>query len=437
MNNGPRVDELMINFQKASKLIKTTFVSKVLRGISVLGFGFIVSKLISMLQELFVGRYLGIEIYGIYLVVLAISGIVGAFMTLGLPKAVIKFIAEKKTLISEVPINALYMAFFTALIVSIPVILIGASDNVLNFLGITKGELFFGYLIGFLLTIYAVAQSFRLALYEMKYIVVADIAYWAIALAFFVLFHNLTIGLVGICIGSITASIILINKIPLIRSNLSLRRIKSLTPLTVYLSADSVLGLSAQQISILYLNIIASFSVVGIFGATYRSSIFVISPIATIVGMAIYPTFCSIDRNSQMRVGRYLFYLGLPIIFAVMGLSYLSGLIFLHIFRVQVIESLLLLLSTFSSIFLYNRIWDKLVTACEGAKIVAWGVLFGTIAFFSIMFLLTPLVGGMLAIASGMVSNEVVYSVVLILWFKSNVIDKFKAKTISSLIHSD
>ncbi len=437
MSNDPRVDGVMKNFQKASKLIKTTFIGKVLRGISVLGLGFIVSKLISMIQELFVGRYLGVEIYGIYLVVLAVSGLVGAFMTLGLPKAAIKFISENKTLISEVPINALFMAFFTALIVSIPVILIGASDNVINFLGITKGELLFGYLIGFLLTIYAVAQSFRLALYEMKYIVIADIAYWAIALAFFVLFRNLTIGLVGICLGSIIASVILINKIPLIRSNLSLRRIKSLTPLTVYLSADSVLGLSAQQISILYLNIIASFSVVGIFGATYRSSIFVISPIATIVGMAIYPTFCSIERRSQLKVGRYLFYLGLPIIFAIMGLSYLTGLIFLGIFRVQVIQSLLLLLSIFSSIFLYNRIWDKLVTACEGAKIVAWGVLFGTIAFFSIMFLLTPLVGGMLAIASGMVSNEVIYSVVLILWFKSNVIDKLKAKTISSLIHSD
>lgn len=437
MNNGPRVDGLIINFQKTLKLIKTTFIGKVLRGISILGLGFIVSKLISMVQELFVGRYLGVEIYGIYLVVLAISGIVGAFMSLGLPKAAIKFISENKTLISEVPINALFMAFFTALIVSIPVIIISSSNNVLNFLGITKGELLFGYLIGFLLTIYAVVQSFRLALYEMKYIVIADITYWAIALAFFVLFHNLTIGLVGICTGSITASVILINKIPLIRSNLSLKRIKSLTPLTVYLSADSVLGLSTQQISILYLNIIASFSVVGIFGATYRSSIFVISPIATIVGMAIFPTFCSIDRRSQRNIGRYLFYLGLPIIFAVMGLSYLTGLIFLRIFRVQVIQSLLLLLSIFSSIFLYNRIWDKLVTACEGAKIVAWGVLFGTIAFFSIMFLLTPLAGGMLAIASGMVSNEVVYSVVLILWFKSNVIDKYKAKTISSLIHSD
>ena len=34
MNNCPRVDGLMINFQKALKLIKTTFVSKVLRGIS-------------------------------------------------------------------------------------------------------------------------------------------------------------------------------------------------------------------------------------------------------------------------------------------------------------------------------------------------------------------------------------------------------------------
>jgi O-antigen/teichoic acid export membrane protein len=437
MRNGPRGDELLINFQKASKLIKTTLVSKVLRGISVLGVGFIVSKLISMVEELFIGRYLGVEIYGIYLVVLAISGIVGACMTLGLPKAAIKVISEKKTLISEVPINALYMAFFTALIVSVPIILIGSSDNVLNFLGITKAELFFGYLIGFLLTIYAVAQSFRLALYEMKYIVVADITYWAIALTFFVLFRNLTIGLIGICMGSITASVILINKIPLIRSNLSLRRIKSLTPLTVYLSLDSVLGLSAQQISILYLNVITSFSAVGMFGATSRSSIFIISPIATIVGMAIYPTFCSIDRNSQVKVGRYLFYLGPPTIFAVMGLSYLSGLFFLHIFRVQVIRSLLLLLSIFSSIFLYNRIWDKLVTACEGAKNVAWGVLFGTIAFFSIMFLLTPLIGGMLAIASGMISNEVVYSVVLILWFKSNVIDKFKAKTISSLIHSD
>ncbi|MGB8311727.1 MAG: oligosaccharide flippase family protein [Halobacteriota archaeon] len=437
MRSGTRFDELVTTFQKVSTLIKTTFVSKVLRGMSVLGFGFIISKLISMVEELFVGRYLGIEIYGIYLVVLAISSMLGAFMTLGLPKAVIKLISEKKTLISEIPINALYMAFFTALLVSIPVIVIGSSDNVLHLLGITKVELLFGYLIGVLLTIYAVAQSFRLALYEMKYVVIADITYWAIALAFFVLFHNLMIGLAGICIGSVTASIILMNKIPLIKSNLSLNSIRSLTPLTAYLSADSVLGISAQQISILYLNIIASFSIVGIFGAHSRSSIFVISPLATIVGMAVYPTFCSIDRRSQMRVGRYLLYLGPPIIFVVIGISYLAGLIFLHVFRVQVIASLLLLLSIFSSVFLYNRIWDKLVTACEGAKIVAWGVLFGTIAFLSVMLLLTPLIGGMMAIASGMISNEIVYSVVLLLWFKSHVMNKFKTKTISNLLHSD
>jgi hypothetical protein len=37
------------------------------------------------------------------------------------------------------------------------------------------------------------------------------------------------------------------------------------------------------------------------------------------------------------------------------------------------------------------------------------------------MLLLTPYVGGMLAIATGMVANEIVYAVLLLSWFKLRV----------------
>ena len=50
--------------------------------------------------------------------------------------------------------------------------------------------------------------------------------------------------------------------------------------------------------------------------------------------------------------------------------------------------------------FFYNRIWDKLVTACEGAKIVGWGIVFATVAFLLVMVTITPILGGMLAIAT-------------------------------------
>jgi hypothetical protein len=81
--------------------------------------------------------------------------------------------------------------------------------------------------------------------------------------------------------------------------------------------------------------------------------------------------------------------------------------------------------------FFYNRIWDKLVTACEGAKIVGWGIVFATVAFILVMVTLTPILGGMLAIATGMVSNEITYSAVLLSWFKLRVTGKRRPKTIS------
>jgi hypothetical protein len=139
--------------------------------------------------------------------------------------------------------------------------------------------------------------------------------------------------------------------------------------------------------------------------------------------MALYPRFCSIDQSLRPTVGRYLTYSGIPIFVAAFVLSLISGWFFLQIFRVPLILPLLLVLATYSGLFVYNRIWDKLVTACEGAKIVGWGIAFGTLTFLSIMFALTPYVGGMLAIATGMVANEIVYAILLLSWFKLRVTD--------------
>jgi hypothetical protein len=44
------------------------------------------------------------------------------------------------------------------------------------------------------------------------------------------------------------------------------------------------------------------------------------------------------------------------------------------------------------------------------------------------MIVLTPYLGGMLAIATGMVSNEVVYAAMLLVWFKQRVINRVKQK---------
>jgi hypothetical protein len=44
-----------------------------------------------------------------------------------------------------------------------------------------------------------------------------------------------------------------------------------------------------------------------------------------------------------------------------------------------------------------------MVTTCEGAKIVGSGVVFATVAFLSAAITLTPILGRMPAIATGMV----------------------------------
>ena len=418
-------------FQKVRDLLSLHFIRSILRGLSVLGAGYALAKIISLAEELFIGRYLGVQVYGTYLIILAIATILNSVMTLGLPKAVVKIVAERNERIADVPTNAFFMAFFLSIAMSVPVIVIGYSNSLLTLLGITQYELIFGYIIAFLLALYTVAQSFKLALYNIRFVVVADIIYWSVALIFFVLFRNLTLGLVGICIGSLLGSLVLIQRVPLGLTRFSIPGIKSLVPLSVYLGADSVLGVSAQQISILYLNIIATAYAVGVFGAHYRSSIFLIVPLVTVLSMALYPRFCSIDRKLRPGVGRYLAYFGIPIFFAGFLLSYVSGIFFLRIFRVTLIPSLLLVLAVYSGLFVYNRIWDKLVTACEGAKMVGWGIVFGTFAFLSVMVVLTPFLGGMLAIATAMVSSEIVYGVLLLSWFKLRVTREREPKTIS------
>ena len=418
-------------FQKARDLLSLHFIRSILRGLSVLGAGYALAKIISLAEELFIGRYLGIEVYGTYLIILAIATILNAVMTLGLPKAVVKIVAERNERIADVPTLAFFLAFFLSIAISVPVIIIGSSNSLLTLLGITQYELVFGYIIAFLLTLYTVAQSFKLALYKIRFVVVADIIYWSVALIFFVLFRNLSLGLVGLCIGSLLGSLVLILRVPLGFARFSIPGIKSLIPLSVYLGADSVLGISAQQISILYLNVIATAFAVGVFGAHYRSSIFLIVPLVTVLSMALYPRFCSIDWRLRPGVGRYLAYLGIPICVVAFLLSYVSGVFFLQIFRVVLIPPLLLILAIYSGLFVYNRIWDKLVTACEGAKMVGWGIVFGTLTFLSVMVVLTPFWGPMLAIAAGMVANEIVYGVLLLSWFKLRVTKDREPKTIS------
>jgi O-antigen/teichoic acid export membrane protein len=415
--------------QKARDLLSVHFIRSILQGLSVLGAGYALAKIISLAEELFIGRYLGVEVYGTYLIILAIASILNAVMTLGLPKAVVKLVAERNERIADVPTNAIFMAFFLSIVMSVPVIVIGYSDSALALLGITRYELVFGYVIAFLLTLYTVAQSFKLALYKIRFVVIADVIYWSVALTFFVIFRNLSLGLVGICVGSLLGSVVLIQKVPLAFTHFSIPSVKSLIPLSIYLGADSVLGISAQQISFLYLNVIATTAAVGVFGAHYRSSIFLVVPLVTVLSMALYPRFCSIDRKLRPNIGKYLAYGGIPICISTFVLSYASAaLIFLPIFGVPLILPLLLVLAIYSGLFVYNRIWDKLVTACEGAKMVGWGIAFGTLTFLLVMVVLTPYLGGMLAIATGMVSNEIVYGALLLSWFKLHVVENREPK---------
>jgi O-antigen/teichoic acid export membrane protein len=408
-------------FQKARDLLSLQFINSIVRGLSVLGAGYALAKIISLAEELFIGRYLGVEVYGTYLIILAVAAILNAVMMLGLPKAVVKLVAERNERIDDVPTNALFMAFLLAVLISVPVIILGYSNSALALLGISRYELAFGYIIAILLTLYTVAQSFKLALYKIRFVVIADVTYWSVALIFFVIFRDLSLGLIGICVGSLLGSLILIYRVPVGFARFSIPSVKSLIPLSIYLGADSVLGISAQQISFLYLNVIATAYAVGVFGAHYRSSIFLIVPLVTVLSMALYPRFCSIDQRLRPSVGKYLAYGGIPICVLAFVLSYVSGVFFLQIFRVPVIFPLLLVLAIYSGLFVYNRIWDKLITACEGAKIVGWAIAFGTLSFLWVMVLLTPYLGGMLAIATGMVSNEIVYGVLLLSWFKLRI----------------
>ena len=62
---------------------------------------------------------------------------------LRLPKAVVKIVAERNERIADVPINALYIAFFLSIAVSLPVIVVGFYSNLLNLRGISQYELIF------------------------------------------------------------------------------------------------------------------------------------------------------------------------------------------------------------------------------------------------------------------------------------------------------
>jgi hypothetical protein len=54
-------------FQKARNLLSLEFIRSILRGFSVLGAGYALAKIISLAEELFIGRVLGVEVYGVYL----------------------------------------------------------------------------------------------------------------------------------------------------------------------------------------------------------------------------------------------------------------------------------------------------------------------------------------------------------------------------------
>src|SRR5665647_1180492 len=178
-------------FHKARDLLSLDFIRSILRGFSVLGVGYALAKIISLAEELFIGRFLGVEVYGKYLIILAIAAILNAVMMLGLPKAIVKLVAERNERIADVPTNAFFMAFFLTVVMSVPVIIIGYSDSALALLGITQYELVFGYIIAVLLTLYTVAQSFKLALYKICLLYTSDVLYWSVALIFFVIYRNL------------------------------------------------------------------------------------------------------------------------------------------------------------------------------------------------------------------------------------------------------
>src|SRR5581483_1324030 len=74
--------------------------------------------------HLIIGRYLGPASYGIYGVILSIQTILGLLLTLGIPTAVARFVAQDEQHAGSILHQALRLQFMMAAVVSVVVLLL-------------------------------------------------------------------------------------------------------------------------------------------------------------------------------------------------------------------------------------------------------------------------------------------------------------------------
>jgi hypothetical protein len=146
---------------------------------------------------------------------------------------------------------------------------------------------------------------------------------------------------------------------------------------------------------------------VGVFDAHYRSSIFLIVLLITVLSMASYPRFCSLDWDLRPKARRYLAYFRVLICLARFLLSYISDVVSFAFFRTRDSAIVTCARGSFRALSITESStnWSLHVRA---QKLLA-GSSFRDSCFPFGHGNVYPILGGMLAIAGRMISDEITY----------------------------
>jgi len=381
-----------------------------MRNLSLVFFGIAISKVFSVLFQIYTGRVLGPGEYGKFTMVVSLSNFFWIPMVLGLAVALVKYLAEDRSDDEKKKIISTSISMVLLLTLASTLLLTLFSSHIAAFSNVTQNCVFGAILLAILLSMWTMSERVWRGMNKMKKIslanIVMNVLFLGTALVLFVFSNTAFVPIAAMAVGYALASSFALPELRrYFRPKIDRKWGKTLLKYGSIVILSTVAYTINTNINKILINVFLTFSEVGLYQAYSFSTLNVASFFITTFIIVFFPA-ASREKDKKMifRKMNRMFKL-YPLVFvAVLSLAFIILFLYGREYAISLPLILLFSLVAIVDINFFAHTWFSSSMGISGVKNTGYATAIAATAGMVMAYILIPQFGIYGAIMSTLAS---------------------------------
>ena len=368
---------------------------KFMKNLSFIFTGITLSKIFSVLFQIYSGRVLGVEEYGRFALIVSLSNFFWVPMVLGTSVALVKYLSEQKTEEDRRTVISSAMSIIAVLTIVSVLILYIISPWIANLAAVTVNYVFAGIVIAVFYTAWTVSQKIYQGLDKMKKISALNVVLFAFMLVFIIIFFfyqtTAVIPVTAMVTGYIVVSMFVLPELrKYFRLSINTMWIKTILKYGLFLVIGTTSFTINTNINKLFINIFMSTMDVGLYQAYSFSTMNIAAFLVSTFIIVFFPAASKYKKKEEIyrKINKLI---KMSPVFYILIFVLSNIILFLYGSEYTMIPILLLLFifASISDLVFYIHIWFSSSIGISGVKLTTYSVtlvaIFGTIFSYTLI----------------------------------------------------